>query len=304
MTNKKTAIMILTYNRKDYTLRTLENYERQLAGRPGFDFYIYENGSTDGTAEYFRNYRGPLSLDVTYGDKNAGVVEGTKYLLKEKCFGRGYDFIIRADDDDLMPDGWEKILEHWEEMEKRDIVFAGIKRKGLNHYFEGYKWIATDPENTKMFRLGPFECYRAFICPGLQISNEKWWKEVCADISNLGLLYGGWDLTLMYALKRLKKYFLIIYNYESEHIQKAEDYKDLTKLKDEQVEEFEKRFETQENEAHKKWSGMIKNLREQHRLNPKDPEILRALSRAYELKSNEKMSRFYRKKLEAVEKRG
>jgi glycosyltransferase involved in cell wall biosynthesis len=304
MTNKKTAIMILTYNRKEYTQRTIENYERQLGNDMAFTFFVYENGSTDGTAEYFRNYKGKLNIDVTYGKENIGVEEGTKYLLKNKCFGGGFDFIIRADDDDLMPDGWDKILDYWGKIEKRDIAFAGIKRKNLEHYFEGYKWIATDPENMKMFRLGSFECYRAFISPGIQISTEKWWRAVIDDITHCGMLYGGWDLTLMYALKRLKKYFLIVYNYESDHIQKAEDYKALTKLKDEQVVEFEKRFETQESEALAKWSGMIKNLREQHRLDPKDPEILRALSRAYALKSNEKMSRFYREKLEAIEKKG
>ena len=88
----KIAILMLTYNRRPYTQQTLEHYERQIGDYKRFDFYILDNGSTDDTVSYLKNYSGSLNMDVTYGKENLGIADGTKYLLKEKCFEKGYEY--------------------------------------------------------------------------------------------------------------------------------------------------------------------------------------------------------------------
>jgi len=229
----KTAIMILTFNRVDYTRDTIRHYEHQLGSRKDFHFYIYENGSSDGTAEYFRNYSGPLHLDVTYGPENIGISNGTKILLQEKCFDQGYELIIRADDDEMMPGRWFEILSHYDEIERQGLPFIGFKRKGLKNYFEGFGWVSKLSKNPKVMTFGIFDCYRALVAPGMQIASEIWWKRMLPYFSDFGFLYGGWDQTLMIGLSEYQKHFALVFNQESLHFQIAGDYEELAKFKQE-----------------------------------------------------------------------
>lgn len=240
------AIIMLTCNRKEYTQKTLENYERQLiesGNIASFNFFIYDNGSTDGTKEYLKSYQGNLLLEVTYGEHNIGIAEATKYLLKEKCFGRNFNFIIKVDDDELIPDGWTSILDYWGRAEEQGAVFIGFKRDTQYDYFQGFEWITSKDKDPKPFTLGSYECYLAALSPGIQISKEKWWKQVMNDLSDFGCLYGGWDHTLFCVLKnKLKKSFMVVWNRETNHFQRPEEHQEFSKLKTQEMQKFRKKM--------------------------------------------------------------
>ncbi len=296
----KIAVIMLTYNRIKYTKKTISHFEKIIKDKSIFDFHILDNASIDGTKEFLKNYRGPLRINTIFMDKNLGVAEGTKFLLKEKCYGKNYDFIVKTDNDLLLPDGWDKIFEHFEEIEKNDAVVAGFKLKGQDQYFNGYKWVSTKKENTKKITIGDFECYKSYFVNGVQISREIWWKKIHDKLSDLGLLYGGWDYTFLFALKKLKKWCMVVFNKEIIDLQNEEEYKEFNKFKLERIKLFQQKFDEIESSAEKMWEKIIKNLREKHRKNPKDKHIIEAISKAYALKGNEKLANLYQKKLEKL----
>ncbi|MBN1522265.1 MAG: glycosyltransferase family 2 protein [Candidatus Aureabacteria bacterium] len=296
----KIAIIFVTYNRKDYAQKTIEHHEKQIGGDDRFNIYIYDNGSNDGTAEYLKSYKGKLNINVTFGEKNIGMADGLKYLLKEKCFGKGFDFITKTDDDLLPPDGWHEIMDYWDEIEKRDIAFAGFRVEDCNEFFEGFKWVATNPENMTMIPLGKFECYRSYMVNGVQIAKEKSWQKVFPYITDLEFLYGGWDYTLLFGLKKFKKWCMVAYNFKVVHLQNDTDYKEFTRFKNERIKLFQEKYDMIEDKAVSYWNNIIRQLRESYRKNPKDINVLRSLIKAYDLKGNDKLKEFYRKKLEKI----
>ena len=279
----KIAIMMLTFNRKEYSRKTLNNFERQIGGRNEFNFLIYDNGSTDGTVEYLKSYQGLLSIDVTFGEKNIGVAEGTKYLLREKCFNHNYDFIIKADDDELLCDGWDTIFHYWDEVEKYGAVFVGYRRKRVDDYFDGFKWISHNAEYMNMIKIGEYECYRSAMAPGFQISQEKWWQGVYPDLSDFGYLYGGWDMSLMNSLKVLKKCFLVIWNYESDHFQTADGYVEFEHFKKSELRKYKNKLDCLAIEYQKKLFYALERARRYNQLHPHNPEFEKLLEEGDEL---------------------
>lgn len=95
--NYKVCGVVVTYNRKDLLLRNIESL---LAQTYPLDILIYDNASTDGTADYLKE-KGMLSLsNVIYVRSDAnlggagGFCNGEKEALK-----RNYDYIWLMDDD-------------------------------------------------------------------------------------------------------------------------------------------------------------------------------------------------------------
>ena len=274
----KIAIMMLTYNRKSYIEKTLSSYERQIGDDERFQFIVLDNGSSDETPAYLAKYDGPLSIEVVTLPENIGVSEGTKYLLKNKCFGSGFDFIIRADDDELLADGWPQIFDHWDEFVNIGAVVVGFRRTGNKNYFEGFKWIARNQGYTQKLTIGPFECYRSDMAPGFQMSKEEWWEKAYPTLTDYGQLYGGWDYTLMEALINFGKSCLVVWNYESLHIQTIEDYEHLEEFKQNNLAEVHKKINIAEDERKKVLITKIEELRK----NP-TPEGLAILKKTNEL---------------------
>jgi len=287
------AIVMLTFNREDYTKKTLQNFERQIGGRKEFQFFIYDNGSKDGTVEYLRSYNGPLSLNVTYGEKNIGVAEGTKYLLGEKCFGHNFDFICKADDDELLCDGWDNIFSYWDEIEKTGAVFAGFKRKKVNDYFEGFRWISHNSDYMHLIKIGEYECFCSAMAPGFQISTEKWWKEVYPDLSDFGNLYGGWDISLMNSLKVSKKCFIVVWNFESDHFQTATGYVEFEEFKRKELRSYKTKLDNLAIEYQRKLFYALERARQYNQLHPDNPEIAKLLKEGDELL--ERVKKFIKK---------
>ena len=293
----KIAIVMLTYNRLKYTKKTIEHFEKIIPDKDNFDIHILDNASSDETPDYLRNYSGPLNISVIFSSKNLGVADGTKILLEKKCFNKNYDFIVKTDNDLLLPENWHKIFPHFDEIESHSAVFSGFKIKGQDQYFSGYKWVSTLEENTKKLKIGEFECYRSFFVNGVQIGRPNWWLKIYNKLSDLGLLYGGWDYTFLFALKKIKKWCMVVFNSEITDLQNENEFKEFNNFKLERIKLFQQKFDEIESSAEKMWENLIKTLRQKHRRNPRNKEILTALSKAYEAKGNEKLARFYREKI-------
>jgi GT2 family glycosyltransferase len=100
----KVAIYTLTKNRIELTKQTIESLEKNT--HMPFDHYIIDQGSTDGTLEWLKNYKyKDANLYVFPLTKNLGINAGDCFALEQ--IGRDYDVIIKLDNDALiMTDGW------------------------------------------------------------------------------------------------------------------------------------------------------------------------------------------------------
>jgi GT2 family glycosyltransferase len=83
----KVAAVTITYNRLELTKKTVENFNFKTSA----DYHLFiDNGSTDGTIEWLKNY------DHVLLEKNYGIA----YAFREACKQlKGYDFILKLDND-------------------------------------------------------------------------------------------------------------------------------------------------------------------------------------------------------------
>lgn len=87
------AVYTITRDRLDYTKKSFDS----LATKAGttYDHYVWDNGSTDGTADWLRDQDG---LRVYGGDLNVGQHVAANVMLKE-IRAKSYDYIVRFDND-------------------------------------------------------------------------------------------------------------------------------------------------------------------------------------------------------------
>ena len=81
------AAITITFNRLDLTRRTMESFYSKTS----VDYHLFiDNGSTDGTLEYLKNY------DRIILDKNYGITEAFCLAVSKLD---GYDYILKLDND-------------------------------------------------------------------------------------------------------------------------------------------------------------------------------------------------------------
>ena len=91
---KKTAAVIVTYNRKDKLLRCIDAVLDQTVSEQ-LDLIVVDNNSTDGTGEAVREYSGVTYFNLRY---NSGGAGGFSFGIR-KALESGYEFIWLMDDD-------------------------------------------------------------------------------------------------------------------------------------------------------------------------------------------------------------
>lgn len=98
------AIFTLTKNRLEFTKQMMDSLNKNT--HIPFDHYIVDQGSTDGTIEYLRDFTYGLGkLFVFPLSRNLGINGGDAFALDK--IGKNYDVIIKLDNDALiMTDGW------------------------------------------------------------------------------------------------------------------------------------------------------------------------------------------------------
>jgi glycosyltransferase involved in cell wall biosynthesis len=94
---QRVAIFTLTMNRLGYTKRMYESMSK-TAGY-GFDWFVVDNGSTDGTKKWL----GKKPKELIANEENVGISKGSNQALD--AIGDGYDIIIKVDNDCLFMTG-------------------------------------------------------------------------------------------------------------------------------------------------------------------------------------------------------
>jgi abequosyltransferase len=104
------TIALPTYNRALDLLRLLTALAPQLAGHPEVEVFIYDNASTDSTAEMVAQFLTPDTPIRYYRQQeNLGL---DKNFVTCHQLARGKYFWICGDDDVLLPGGLDLILSH------------------------------------------------------------------------------------------------------------------------------------------------------------------------------------------------
>lgn len=102
------AIFTLTKDRLEYTKKSFSSM-RKTAGLK-FDHYIYDNGSTDGTVQWLKEYqKANEGVHVEFSPDNKGISIASNNLLDE--MQEKYDIIMKSDNDAFYEtEGWLKTM--------------------------------------------------------------------------------------------------------------------------------------------------------------------------------------------------
>jgi len=105
-TQPRVAIFTLTWNRLDFTKKMLDSVHNTT--EYPFDWFVVDNGSTDGTLEFVKD-----KARVIKNKKNIGISKASNQALD--LIGDDYDIIMKLDNDaEFMTDGWlEAIVDIW-----------------------------------------------------------------------------------------------------------------------------------------------------------------------------------------------
>lgn len=123
--DKRTAAVVVTYNRKELLK---ENIERLLAQsmQKCLDVVIIDNASTDGTREYISLYIEEKQVHYTNTGANLGGAGGFQFGVRYAAEG-GYDFVWLMDDDCMpTPTALEEFY-RWDERLKGNYGFLSSK---------------------------------------------------------------------------------------------------------------------------------------------------------------------------------
>ena len=137
---ERVAGLIVTYNRKDLLIKTIESLISQTY--PLERLYIVNNGSTDGTYEVLAKYSNEkikvLNLNENRGGAG-GFKAGMKWII---CEGK-YDWIWMMDDDAIpMKNALENLMSYYESLSEQARKKIGVlenQRVWDKEWFEGVK---------------------------------------------------------------------------------------------------------------------------------------------------------------------
>ena len=105
---KKTAIVVVTFNRKDLLYKNIEALLAQT--EKDREIFIIDNASTDGTREHIAPFIESGAVQYRNTGKNLGGAGGFNYGMKEVLLA-GYEYIWMMDDDTIpTPTALEELM--------------------------------------------------------------------------------------------------------------------------------------------------------------------------------------------------
>ncbi len=122
---QRLAVLMTVHNRKDKTLRCLEQLHAQtgLEGRVDVDVWMTDDGSTDGTAEAVRE-RFP-EVSIVQGDGSLYWNRGMHAAWTAADEGPGYDFWLWLNDDTfLREDAVARLLDSSQKHDNKAIIIG------------------------------------------------------------------------------------------------------------------------------------------------------------------------------------
>lgn len=130
--NPRVAIFTLSYNRLDYTKRTAKSM--RTSTKYPFDWFVWDNGSKDGSAEWLEKEAiDPSCKYLKLSKKNVGISRASNGLIDViKSQENPYDIIIKVDNDcEFMTYGWlESLIDLWK---RNHLLYMTPYPEGLVH---------------------------------------------------------------------------------------------------------------------------------------------------------------------------
>lgn len=103
---QRVNIAILTYNGLEQTKKCIERIGTET--KSGHNIFVFDNGSTDGTAEYLKESK-LFNLIYQISPRNLGVPGGRNQLIQMATqFMERDGFLVFLDNDMLVSDSWDK----------------------------------------------------------------------------------------------------------------------------------------------------------------------------------------------------
>ena len=95
------AVLLSTYNGEKYLTEQLESLEAQRFR--AFDLFIRDDGSSDRTREYIKQFqaRSNLSIVLLESQENVGAIKSFELLLRRALEVKQYDYFMFCDQDDV-----------------------------------------------------------------------------------------------------------------------------------------------------------------------------------------------------------
>lgn len=162
----KIAMVMLTFNRLEFTRIVIDNYFKTTK-IPHERLLIWDNYSTDGTREWLhQTAKKKYSVRVHPNKRNVGVPNAIRGFLAHPSY-QGMDLVGKIDNDILVCDKWlENFVEAFEKNPKLGIVaaynemnpprhfqdFNGVLLNPSLHGMQGSLWLA----RRKIFDKYPF----------------------------------------------------------------------------------------------------------------------------------------------------
>lgn len=97
VTNKRVSVIILTINQCQQTLRCIEHLQRSRSADAMFSITVWDNGSSDGTADAIR--AADPSVTVLCSNTNLGVAGGRNAAAKAVIANESPDILLFLDND-------------------------------------------------------------------------------------------------------------------------------------------------------------------------------------------------------------
>ena len=195
----KASIIVPTYNRKDLIKKTVSSIEALDFDPSAFELIVVDDGSDDGTKEYFEDYRRRTGLSFSYvWQKNKGPAAARNAGLR---LAKG-EFIAFTDSDCIVDRNWLNMLVSGFTSPNIAVVGGSVRGVGediFSQYFEyaGIYNTRIVGENV-IYVLTLNACYRRNVILELDGFSERFRKP------------GGEDPELCIRIK--KKHYAIQYS--------------------------------------------------------------------------------------------
>lgn len=160
---KKTAIITLTYNQLECATKPFLNSLYKFTDKDLFDFYIVDNGSTDDTVTYLKNFQKENNnISIICNKENEGYSKGNNIGIKQALEQENYEYICLLNNDILFTENWLTDLVKTFDAEKSvGLVSPRINDKcklTVKNYLNGYKKFLTKFKNEYREVVTPYFC--------------------------------------------------------------------------------------------------------------------------------------------------
>jgi glycosyltransferase involved in cell wall biosynthesis len=193
-----TDVLMVTYNRPDYTRLALDELLRR--SDESTRIWIWHNGDHEGTLEVVRSFRDhPLVHRFHHSEQNVGLTAPTNWLFQNATGA----YLSKVDDDCIVPEQWTLKLRQAHEDEPRFGVIGcwrfqeedfepDLARKKIKTFTGGHQLLVN------MWVEGSgFLMKRACVDRLGALRDGKYFTDYCIDIGRAGWI-NGWVYPFLY----------------------------------------------------------------------------------------------------------